>query len=141
MASPTIHLHMIDVEAPVQVVFDKWAQYESFPLFMKSVEAVAQLAASRLRWRVKIAGLEREFETTVTDETPANRIAWTAESGSRHTGEVTFHEIDGTTTWIVLEIEHNPDGFLEHVADRFGIVSARIEGELKSFKAYVEANA
>lgn len=110
MASPTIHLHMIDVQAPVQVVFDKWAQYESFPLYMKHVEAVA------------------------------HRIAWTAESAPKHSGEVTFHEIDATTTWIVLEIEHDPDGFLEHVANKFGIVSARIEGELKNFKAYVEAN-
>lgn len=138
MTSTTDHTHAVDVAAPVRVVYNQWTQFEEFPLFMDGVESVVQLADDRLHWTVKIAGVEREFDTTITEQTPDHRIAWTTESGPSHAGVVTFHKIDDNTTRVTLQMDYEPDGFFENVADKLGIVSARLKGDMDNFKTLIE---
>ncbi len=136
--NPTDHTHAIDVSAPVRVAYNQWTQFEEFPRFMDGVESVTQLTDERMRWKVKIAGVEREFGTTITEQTPDHRIAWTTDSGPSHAGVVTFHKIDDDTTRVSLQMDYDPDGFLENVADKIGLVSARLKGDLDDFKALIE---
>ncbi len=138
MTNPTDHTHAIDVDVPVRVAYNQWTQFEEFPRFMDGVEAVTQLTDERLHWVVKIAGVEREFDTTITEQTPDHRIAWTTESGPSHGGVVTFHKLDDNTTRVTLQMDFDPDGFLENVADKLGVVSARLKGDMDNFKSLIE---
>ena len=85
MSSPTDHAHAVDVAAPVRVAYNQWTQFEEFPRFMDGVESVTQLTDDRLHWVVNIAGVSREFDTTITEQTPDHRIAWTTNSGTVRT--------------------------------------------------------
>jgi len=51
---------------------------------------------------------------------------------------VTFQPLGPNRTRINLEMVYDPKGFLENAADALGIVSARIEGDLKRFKDFIE---
>lgn len=138
MSGPTDHQHAVDVSAPVRVAYNQWTQFEEFPQFMKGVDSVQQLTDDRLAWVVDIMGVTREFETVITEQTPDHRIAWTTTDGPKHEGVVTFHKIDDDTTRVTLQMDFDPQGFLENAADATGLVAQRIKGDLDEFKDFIE---
>lgn len=132
--------HSIDVEVPVRIAYNQWTQFEEFPMFMDGVSSIAQLGDDQLHWVVEIAGVTREFDTTITEQIPDERVAWTTTSGPSHAGVVTFHSLDDDTTRVTLQMDFEPEGFLETVGDKLGFVSSRLAGDMKNFKAFIEDN-
>jgi uncharacterized membrane protein len=129
-----IMIYDIDVDVPVSTAYNQWTQFEDFPLFMDHVESVRQVTEDTVRWRVKIAGVTREWDARITEQTPDQRIAWTAIDGAKNAGVVSFHALDDTHTRIVLQLEMDPVGLLEQVADKGGFVRDRTKTELVDFK-------
>lgn len=134
----TDHVQTIDVDAPVRVAYNQWTQFEKFPEFMSNVDSVTQLTDDSVHWVVKIAGVTREFDTTITEQSPDKRIAWTTETGPKHGGVVTFHHLTDETTRVTLQMDFDPEGFLETIADKVGYVSQSIETDLVNFKKFIE---
>jgi uncharacterized membrane protein len=130
--------HSIDVNVPVSTAYNQWTQFEEFPKFMEGVEEVKQIDDTRLHWRAEIAGKTEEWYAEISEQTPDQRIAWHSISGAEHSGVVTFHYIDENTTHIMLQIDYNPEGFIENVGDALGIVKSRMAGDLKRFKEFIE---
>ena len=130
--------HSIDVDVPVRVAYNQWTQFEEFPRFMDGVSSITQLEDDRLHWIVDVAGVTREFDTTITEQIPDERVAWATTSGPSHAGVVTFHRLDENKTRVTLQMDFEPEGFLETVGDKLGFVSGRLAGDLKNFKAFIE---
>jgi uncharacterized membrane protein len=128
----------IDVHVPVRTAYDQWTQFEEFPRFMEGVEEVRQLDDKRLHWRAKIGGKEEEWDAEITEQLPDERVAWRSTSGAENAGVVTFHHIDANTTRVMLQLEYDPEGVVENVGDALGVVSRRVEGDLKRFKEFIE---
>jgi len=128
----------IDVEVPVRTAYNQWTQFEEFPNFMEGVEEVQQLNDQRLHWVAKIGGVRREWDAEITEQTPDQRIAWKALSGAKNDGVVTFHRIGDGTTRVMLQLEFDPEGFVEKAGDALGIVRSRTDGDLERFKDFVE---
>jgi uncharacterized membrane protein len=131
--------HSIDVHVPVRTTYNQWTQFESFPEFMEGVKAVRQITDHQLFWQVEIAGIEQEWYAEITEQSPDERIAWTSRTGAKHAGVVTFHTIDPNTTHIMLQIDYEPDGFIENVGAALGVVEGRTAKDLKRFKEFIEA--
>ena len=131
-------IHEIDIDLPVRTVYDQWTQFEDFPLFMKHVVDVRQLDDTHLHWKARISGVSREWKAEITEQTPDQRIAWTSLDGTQNAGVVTFHALSDDTTRVVLQLEVDPSGFLEHVADWGGYVSDRTKKDLDQFKDFIE---
>ena len=129
----------IEVEVPVSTAYNQWTQFESFPQFMGGVEEVRQISDTRNHWVTEIAGVKREFDTEITEQHPDERIAWKAVDGPEHAGVVTFHRLDEGKTKIMLQMDFDPDGFVEQVGDKLGIVRSRTKGDLERFKTFIEA--
>lgn len=53
----------VDVERPVDTVYNQWTQFESFPEFMTGVERVEQQTDTRAHWYTSIGGVKRDFHT------------------------------------------------------------------------------
>ena len=51
---------------------------------------------------------------------------------------ITFHRLDDTTTRVTAQIDIDPDGFVENVADKLGVLDRRVKDDLKRFKIFVE---
>src|SRR5579885_1170006 len=113
-------LASIDVNVPVRTAYNQWTQFESFPHFMEGVQEVRQLDDTRLHWRAKIGGKEKEWDAKITEQQPDQRIAWTSTSGAENAGVVTFHRIDDNRTRVTLQLDFDPEGFVENVGDAVG---------------------
>jgi len=128
----------IDVDVDVTTAYNQWTQFEDFPKFMQGVERVEQIADDRLRWEVDIAGVDREFETEISEQVPDQRIAWHSTSGVDQAGVVTFHKLSDAQTRVTLQMKFDPEGLAEQAGDKLGVVSGRAEGDLKRFKEFIE---
>ncbi|MFL5679736.1 MAG: SRPBCC family protein [Chloroflexota bacterium] len=128
----------IDVKVPVRTAYDQWTQFEDFPQFMDGVKRVEQLDDTRLHWVAKVAGKEKEWDAKITEQTPDQRVAWTATSGAPNGGVVTFHRLDDNTTRVTVQMEIEPEGPIEKVGAAAGIPDNRIKGDLRRFKEFIE---
>ena len=129
----------IDVNVPIRTAYNQWTQFEDFPRFMEGVVQVRQLDDRHNHWSTKIAGVERDFDTEITEQHPDERVAWRSTSGPRQGGVVTFHKLDDRTTRIMLQMDVDPDGLTEKVGDKLGFISRRAKGDLERFKTYIES--
>ncbi|MDQ4070890.1 MAG: SRPBCC family protein [Actinomycetota bacterium] len=128
----------IEVELPVSTVYNQWTQFEEFPQFMQGVESVTQLDDTHLHWVAEIAGVRREWDAEIVDQVPDQRIAWRSIDGTGNGGIVTFDPVGPSTTRVNLQIDFEPEGLAETVGDKLGFVSQQTEGDLKSFKSFIE---
>ena len=129
----------IDVQVPVRTAYNQWTQFEEFPQFMEGVERVEQLDDTRLHWVAKVAGKTKEWDAKITEQTPDQRIAWTATSGAENAGVVTFHRFDDATTRVTVQMDVDPEGPVENVGDAVGVPERRVKGDLERFKEFIES--
>ena len=129
----------VDVNVPISTAYNQWTQFEEFPRFMSDVESVRQLDDRRLRWVVKIAGVAREFDAEITEQSPDQQVAWRSTSGVDQAGVVTFHKLDDATTRVMLQLEMDPEGLAETVGEKTGLVSKAAERDMENFKEFIEA--
>src|SRR5215207_1416869 len=128
----------IEVGVPVRTAYDQWTQFEEFPRFMEGVESVTQMDEKRLHWVAEIAGKREEWDAEITEQTPDQRVAWTNTSGAKNAGVVTFHHLTDDRTRVMLQLDYEPEGLVEHVGSALGVVSRRVEGDLERFKDFIE---
>ena len=133
----TITAH-IDVDRPVSTVYNQWTQFESFPSFMEGVERIDQRDDTHTHWRIKVGPAVREFDATITEQHPEERVAWKSDDGPNHAGVVTFHKLSDDTTRVTTQMDIDPEGFVEQAADKLGILDLRVKGDLKRFKEFIE---
>lgn len=132
-------IESIDVDVDVRTAYNQWTQFEKFPEFMEGVEYVRQTDDTHNLWKVDIGGVEREFTTVITEQEPDMRIAWTTVDGPEHQGVVTTHRLADDQCRVTLQMDYEPEGFLEVVGDAFGIVESRVKGDLERFKKFIES--
>ena len=129
----------IEVGVPVSTAYNQWTQFEEFPRFMEGVEQVRQVSDTRNHWTAEIGGVEREFDTEITEQKPDERIAWCTVDGPKQAGVVTFHRLDEKKSKVMLQMEFDPEGIAEQVGDKLGFVKRRVKGDLERFKDFIEA--
>lgn len=137
----------IIVKSDISRAFDVWANFESFPYFMDYVDKVTKTGPHTSHWQ--IAGplgikLGWDAETTRMDEN--ERIAWNTKDGDgaiTTSGEVVFSELPDGETYITVTMSYSvPGGKVgEAVGKLFSDPSARLEEDLRNYKAYIENGA
>ncbi|CAN5603079.1 SRPBCC family protein [soil metagenome] len=131
-------LESIDLDVPVRTAYDQWTQFEEFPRFMDGVESVRQLDDTHLEWKAEVAGVTKHWHAKITEQTPDQRIAWTATDGAQNAGVVTFHRIDDQKSRVTLPLDVAPEGPVETVGEALGFVQRQAAGDLERFKSFVE---
>ena len=131
-------LESIDVDVPVRTAYDQWTQFEEFPQFMDGVESVRQLDDTTLEWKASIAGVDKQWQAKITEQTPDQRIAWRATEGAENAGVVTFHRLDDRKARVTLQLDVEPEGPVETVGDVLGFVQRSAKGDLERFKSFIE---
>ncbi|MFC4033975.1 SRPBCC family protein [Streptomyces polygonati] len=135
-------MESIDVGVPVRIAYDHWTQLEDFPTFSKGVQDVSKEDDVTSKWTAKIAFSTRNWEATVQEQVPDERIRWTSEGNKGTTsGVVSFHELAPDLTRILVVVEYTPDGFMEKFANLWRAVGRRLRLDLKHFGRHVTMNA
>jgi len=128
----------VDVAVPVHTAYNQWTQFEDFPRFMDGVEQIRQLNDTMTHWVVKVGGIRREFDARITEQQPDQKVAWTSVDGPKHAGVVTFHPLDNTHTRVTAQMDLDPEGFAENVADKTGLLDHRVKEDLERFRKFIE---
>jgi uncharacterized membrane protein len=130
----------IDVDVPVTTAYNQWTQFEEFPRFLEHIESITQTDDTHTHWRVNIGGQIREFDAEITEQHPDERVAWNSTGGEvDHAGVVTFHKLTDTSSRVTVQLDWEPEGFLEKVGSAVGVPTHAVKDELEHFKKYIEA--
>jgi uncharacterized membrane protein len=133
----------IIVQGTPQEVFELWANFETFPRFMKNLKSVTRTGERTSHWVAEgPLGKDVEWDAQTTIFEPGRRLAWnsTADSDMRTSGMVTFHELPKNQTEVSVAMHYEPPaGKLgEAVAALFSNPTERLAEDLRAFKAYAE---
>jgi uncharacterized protein YndB with AHSA1/START domain len=135
---------VIEINAPVERVFDLFSDFESFPRWMSHIKEVRYTGRRYTRWTAEAPlGSSVEWEAETTHFEPDHRIAWRSVRGDVETeGEVIFQETEHGTTLMRVVLGYDPP------AGRLGTLVARLFGtnpeeqleeDLERFAEVVEA--
>ncbi|HYE66226.1 MAG TPA: SRPBCC family protein [Pyrinomonadaceae bacterium] len=114
----------IEINAPVERVFDLFSNFENFPRWMKNIKGVRYTGDRYTRWTADAPfGPDVEWEAETTIFEPDHRIAWRTVRGDVDTeGEVIFQETRRGTTLLRVVLGYEPP------AGRLGTLVARLFG-------------
>ena len=129
----------IDLNVPVRTAYNQWTQFEEFPQFMEGVEQVRQIDDKHLHWKASIGGKQQEWDAEITEQIPDKRIAGRSQQGAKNEGIVIFSPVTEGKSKIDLRIDYEPQGVIAKTGDAVGMISQRVEGDLKRFKEYIES--
>jgi uncharacterized membrane protein len=143
IASPTCrHMRTIDrfieIDLPVQAVYNQWTRFEDFPLFMEGVTSVRQHDHQHVEWEARIGGRKKIWQAEIFEQEPDHCIAWRSMKGVKMSGRVEFDSLGNNCTRISLHLDYEPEGILEKAASALGFVKARVCSDLLRFKEFIE---
>jgi uncharacterized membrane protein len=126
----------------VSVAYNQWTRFESFPHFMSGVESITQIDDTRSHWVTNIAGVEREFDTEITEQHPDERIAWRSVGGDvEQAGVVTFHRVSDSSTRVMIQIDWQPSGVIEKVGSAINVDQLQVKRDAERFKKFIESRS
>ena len=133
----------IEIDAPVERVFDMFSDFESFPRWMHNIKEVRRTGRRYTRWAADAPlGMDVEWEAETVVFEPDHRIVWRSVRGDIDTsGEVIFTETERDTTLLRIVLSYDPPaGRLgEAVARLFGKdPEHQLEEDLERFRDIVE---
>jgi uncharacterized membrane protein len=134
----------IQVEAPVERVYETLADFERYPSFMRHVQSVRPLGDGRTHWVVTgPAGASVEWESELTTCRPNELLAWrTVRNGPvEHAGIIRCERVGDGSTRLDIRMTYNPPGgVLGHgVARLFAVDPKRqLDEDLLRLKTFIE---
>lgn len=143
---PAIELEKsIEVEAPLEQVFDAFAHYENFPQYLPSVRDIHVRGDGTSRWTVVGAsGHPVTWETLTTRLEPNRLISWRSLPGSEvdHAGFIRFEPRPEGGTRVYLALSYTPPGGAlgQAVSRLLGPdATAELDEDLRRMKAFLES--
>jgi uncharacterized membrane protein len=101
----------ININAPVERVFEFWTNYQNFPRFMSKVREVRPSGEGRSHWIVAgPAGVPVEWMAEITELVPNKLLAWRSIDGSvvNHTGVIHFEPNRESGTRVHIRLCYHP---------------------------------
>jgi uncharacterized membrane protein len=136
----------IEVEAPVQEVYEYWRNLENLPHFMTNVEEVRATGPDTTHWRVKgPLGASLEFDARTTQDEPNEALGWNTQNGQVETsGQVRFRDVTPNRTRVEVQMNYwdPPGGRAGEVASRLvANPDIMVQQDLQNFKQIIEGKA
>jgi uncharacterized membrane protein len=115
----------VNINAPVDELYQLFANPENFPRIFEHVEDVKHSRNSLYHWRVVgPAGVSVSWDAELTDNVPNELVAWSSVPGAavRTAGWVRFQQNESGGTTVHIQFTYNPPaGVIGHViASLFG---------------------
>lgn len=130
----------VEVNCPVDVVYNQWTQFEDLPKFMSGVKEVRQLDDTHVHWRAEVWGKEKEWDAEIVEQIPDQRIAWRSTTGDApNAGEVRFEPVTSDSTNVYLTMEYEPTGAVESIGDAMGVMDRQVQSTVNDFKEFIES--
>jgi uncharacterized membrane protein len=136
----------VEIEAPVEKVYDYWKTLENLPQFMTNVEEIRPTGPDTTHWVVKgPLGAKLEFDAKTTQNRPNEAIGWNSENGQVQTsGQVRFQKVDAERTRVEVQMNYwdAPGGKVGEVASRIvANPELMVQQDLRNLKDILEGTA
>ena len=139
------HSVMVNINAPVDVVWSVWSDLESMPLWMRWIESVKTLDDPDLtEWTLAAQGFRFQWKARITQRVEAQQLHWESVGGLPTKGAVRFYPEDEQHTAVKLSVSYELPGVLAPLMDSAmlgGLVSKELQANLDRFKELVEERA
>jgi uncharacterized membrane protein len=134
------HSVQVEVNAPIDLVWDLWSDLEQMPLWMKWIDSVHILEENPelSRWKLASGGLEFTWLSRISKLVPHQIIQWESVDGLPNRGAVRFYDRHGVSI-VRLTIAYAIPGILGKLMDNLflgKIVESTIQADLERFKDY-----
>lgn len=129
----------IEIRVPVHALYSQLTQFEDYPKFMQDIESVEQRDDTHLHWRARMLDQSFEWDATITECVPDQRIAWQSDNGPGNAGRVELQSVGPSasrlTFTLVSELDIEPT---TPAGDVKAELSERIWEGLSRLRAMVE---
>ncbi|GAA5022764.1 SRPBCC family protein [Actinopolymorpha pittospori] len=133
----------LDLPVPLRMAYNHWTQFERFPTWSKATQSVDldKEDPTKSNWKAKIVWSNRNWNATVIDQIPDDRISWRTEGQTEVNGVVSFHPLGDELTKMLVVLEYVPHGFFEKTANLWRCQGRRARLDIKFFRRYVTMEA
>jgi uncharacterized membrane protein len=134
------HSVQVEVDAPIDLVWNLWSDLEQMPRWMKWIESVTILEdkPELSRWKLASGGFEFTWLSRILKLVPHQIIQWESVDGLPNRGAVRFYDRHGSSI-VRLTVAYGIPGFLGKLMDKLflgRIVESTIQADLQRFKDY-----
>jgi uncharacterized membrane protein len=101
----------ININAPVERVFEFWKNFNNFPHFMTNVREVRNLGDGRSQWTVTgPAGMSVKWNAVITEFIPNRLLAWKSEprAAIANAGIIRFEPGSNGGARVTIKLSYNP---------------------------------
>lgn len=146
MADWLEHSVQVEVDAPIDVVWQLWADLEQMPLWMKWIDSVKVLPDNPQlsRWKLKTGSLEFSWQSRIIKIVPHQIIEWESVDGLPNRGAIRFYDRH-TSSIVKLSVSYAIPGILGKIMDNLFLgkaVESTIKADLERFRDYaMQANS
>lgn len=140
MADWLEHTVQIEVETPIDVVWNLWSDLEQMPRWMKWIDSVKVLEENPdlSRWKLASSGFEFSWLSRITKLVTHQIIQWESVDGLPNRGAIRFYD-RGDHSIVKLTVAYAIPGILGRLMDNLflgRIVESTIQADLDRFRAY-----
>jgi len=135
------HTVQIEVDAPIEVVWDLWSDLEQMPLWMKWIDSVTILTENPdlSRWKLATGGLDFTWLSRILKIVPNQIIQWESVDGLPNRGAIRFYDRGASGSIVKMSIAYAIPGFLGQLLDNLFIgrvVETTLQADLERFREY-----
>lgn len=134
------HSVQIEVDAPIDLVWNLWSDLEQMPNWMKWIDSVKVLEENPelSRWKLASSGLEFTWLSKILKVIPHQIIQWESVDGLPNRGAIRFYDRQDSSI-VRLSVAYNIPGWLGKLMDNLflgRIVESTIMADLERFRDY-----
>lgn len=134
------HTVQIEVETPINFVWDLWSDLEQMPRWMKWIESVKVLEDNPelSRWRLASNGFEFSWLSRITRLVTHQIIQWQSVDGLPNRGAIRFYD-RGDHSIVKLTVAYAIPGVLGKIMDNLflgRVVESTLQANLQRFRDY-----
>jgi uncharacterized membrane protein len=134
------HSVQVEVEAPIDLVWNLWSDLEQMPRWMKWIDSVKVVEGQPelSRWKLNTGGLEFSWLSRNIKVVPQQIIQWESVGGLPNQGAIRFYDRKGSSI-VKLSIAYAIPGILGKIMDNLflgRVVESTIRADLERFREY-----
>ncbi|MGK7915471.1 MAG: SRPBCC family protein [Prochloraceae cyanobacterium] len=134
------HSVQVEVDAPIDLVWNLWSDLEQMPRWMKWIDSVSVLEdkPELSRWKLASGGFEFSWLSRILKLIPHQIIQWESVDGLPNRGAVRFYDRHDRSI-VKLTVAYAIPGILGKIMDNLflgRIVESTIQADLERFRDY-----
>ncbi|MDB9315126.1 SRPBCC family protein [Spirulina sp. CS-785/01] len=135
------HSVQVEIEAPMTLVWESWADFQKMPIWMKWIKSVQVLEDNPdlSKWTLDTGGLEFSWLARILTIVPHQIIKWESVDGLPNRGAIRFYDRH-TVSVVKLSVAYAIPGVIGQIMDNLFLgraVESTIQEDLERFREYI----